>query len=181
MAVPCTDMRKHLFLTGEKGVGKSTLLKKLLPDGSVGGFFTVKTEGFSSHPSIHLVYPGEAPCKGNFLFSCGYQSDPGISSRFDRLGCAALNEALHPDVWIMDELGPAEKDAFHFQAAVLRLLNGNIPVIGVLQQADTPFLHEVAKHTRVRVVTVTTQNRDRLALELCHWISDGCSANDWIV
>ena len=35
-------MARHLFFTGEKGVGKTTLLKGLLAQyqGPVGGFFT---------------------------------------------------------------------------------------------------------------------------------------------
>ena len=39
MAAPCTD---HLFLTGQRGVGKSTLLRCLLEGKRPGGFF--KTE-----------------------------------------------------------------------------------------------------------------------------------------
>ena len=40
-------MSRHLFLTGPKGVGKSTLIRGLLAEesGSLGGFFTVKHEG----------------------------------------------------------------------------------------------------------------------------------------
>ena len=37
MAAPCTE---HLFLTGRKGVGKSTLLRALLGGKRLGGFFT---------------------------------------------------------------------------------------------------------------------------------------------
>ena len=40
-------MTKHLFLTGRKGVGKSTLIRGLLAAESapLGGFFTVKHQG----------------------------------------------------------------------------------------------------------------------------------------
>ena len=40
-------MARHLFLTGRKGVGKSTLIRSLLAAESdpLGGFFTVKHEG----------------------------------------------------------------------------------------------------------------------------------------
>ena len=38
-------MTHHVFLTGAKQVGKSTLLKKTLRsfDGQIGGFFTLRT------------------------------------------------------------------------------------------------------------------------------------------
>ena len=37
----------HLFLTGQKGAGKSTLIRGLLAEetGRLGGFFTVRHEG----------------------------------------------------------------------------------------------------------------------------------------
>ena len=42
MAARCMNERPHLFLTGEKGVGKSTLLQKLLAGRRAYGFRTVK-------------------------------------------------------------------------------------------------------------------------------------------
>ena len=158
MAVPCTDMERHIFLTGDKGVGKSTLVRCLLAEGSwrLGGFFTVKREG-----KVYLLRPGETPCPENFLFCCGKAADP---ARFDALGCTALSVPC--DVILMDELGPHESDAPAFQNAVLRALDGNIPILGVLQKADTPFLHQVAAHPQAHLVEVTAENRDELARTL---------------
>jgi nucleoside-triphosphatase len=62
----------------------------------------------------------------------------------------------------MDELGPAESGAKKFCEAVLAALDGDLPVLGVLQKADTEFLRAVAGHPRVRLVTVTVENRDEL-------------------
>ena len=52
MAVPCTE---HLFLTGRKGVGKSTLLRAVLEGKRLGGFFTRRITGIFERPSIHLL------------------------------------------------------------------------------------------------------------------------------
>ena len=62
----------------------------------------------------------------------------------------------------MDELGPAESGAKKFCEAVLAALDGDLPILGVLQKADTEFLRAVAGHPRVRLVTVTVENRDEL-------------------
>lgn len=161
MAAPCTD---HLFLTGEKGVGKSTLIDHLLTDRTPCGFRTRRVEGVLSRPSVHLLtVPDTTPTADNLLFYCGAFSP----ERFDTLGVAAL-ESRSGDVLLMDELGPAESGAEKFTAAVLAALDGELPILGVLQQADTPFLRAVARHPRVRLVTVTPQNRDvlRAALRL---------------
>lgn len=155
MAAPCTD---HLFLTGEKGVGKSTLIDYLLAGRTPCGFRTRRVEGVLSRPSVHLLtVPDTTPTADNLLFYCGAFSP----ERFDTLGVAALQDRSG-DVLLMDELGPAESEAKAFTAAVLAALDGDLPVLGVLQRADTDFLRAVAAHPRVRVVTVTRDNRDTL-------------------
>lgn len=159
MAAPCTE---HLFLTGEKGVGKSTLVRRLLEGHTPCGFRTVRVTGVMERPSVHLLpaVGGEATAE-NLLFYCGAYD----SARFDTLGTAALAQRWG-DVLLMDELGPAESQAAVFCGAVLAALDGDMPVLGVLQKADTAFLRAVASHPRVRVVTVTKENRDRLRREL---------------
>ena len=66
----------------------------------------------------------------------------------------------------MDELGPHEEQAAAFRQAVLRALDGDAPIIGVLQQAESAFLDRVAAHPGVRLITVTEENRDALRLWL---------------
>ena len=154
MAAPCTE---HLFLTGRKGVGKSTLLRAVLEGKRLGGFFTRRITGIFERPSIH-----QQPSPENLVCLCGERR----TDLFDRLGPAALADAADCDVIVMDELGPSEAAALEFQKAVLAALDGDKPVYGVLQQADSEFLGRVAAHPRVRVVTVTEENRDRLRQQL---------------
>ena len=158
-------MTGHLFLTGPKGVGKSTLIRSLLAEesGSLGGFFTVKHEG-----GVYLLPAAQerAFTSENLLFRCGQGGDP---RRFDDLGCAALADTAGCRLLVMDELGPHEAEAARFQAAVFRTLDGDIPIIGVLQQAESEFLDRIARHPQVTVLTVSVANRDALAAELRRW------------
>ena len=158
-------MTKHLFLTGRKRVGKSTLIRGLLAaeSGPLGGFFTVEHQG-----GVYLLpAAGEgAFTPENLLFYCGHGGDP---RRFDDLGCAALADTAGCGLLVMDELGPHEAEARQFQAAVFRTLDGGIPILGVLQQADSEFLQRIAHHPRVTVLTVSVENRDALAAELRRW------------
>ena len=48
------------------------------------------------------------------------------------------------------------------KVAVIMGSDSDLPVLGVLQKADTEFLRAVAGHPRVRLVTVTVENRDEL-------------------
>ena len=144
---------KHLFITGAKGSGKSTRLREItqtLP-GTPAGFTTVRSHAVFGKMTVHLLKPGESPSVENFLFFCGEKADP---SRFDTLGVAALS--VPGDYILMDELGPAETDALAFQQAVLSALDSDVPVYGVLQKADTPFLRQVAAHPKVEIIDIDT-------------------------
>lgn len=130
-------MARHLFFTGEKGVGKTTLLKGLLAQyqGPVGGFFTLKTTGVRpGRYTVHLLRPnqGEKPREENLLFCCGDPVDSHIAARFDGLGCAALAAKEDAGLLVMDEIGPHEQGAQGFCKAVFQALDGETPILGVL-------------------------------------------------
>ena len=155
----------HLFLTGQKGAGKSSLIRGLLAEetGRLGGFFTVRHEG-----GVYLLPAAKERTftPESLLFRCGHGGDP---ARFDDLGCAALADTAGCRLLVMDELGPHEEAALRFQAAVFRTLDGSTPILGVLQQAQSQFLDRIARHPRVTVLTVTEENRNTLAAELRRW------------
>ena len=157
--------RKHLFLTGEKRVGKSTVLQRLLHnrDVEVRGFLTVRlrTPGGAS---IHMLRAGreDAYTADNRLFV----KENGVfvvnPANFDRIGCGILQEMQSADIVLMDELGPAEGEAYAFQQAVLNRLDGDIPVYGVLQRGESAFLEAIKERPDVQIVTVTETNRQQL-------------------
>ncbi len=157
----------HVFLTGPKQVGKSTLLNAILASfsGKLGGFRTVRLHSYlPGHYTVHLFSPHEEPkpTEENLLFVCG---KPGADTidRFERLGCAALRSSVEADLLLMDELGPHETEAAGFQEAVWNAVEGEIPVLGVLQEADSAFLKKIARHPNVFLLHVTEENRDALA------------------
>lgn len=161
--------QKHLFLTGPKQIGKSTVLTHLLEgrDVLLGGFRTKRVR-VESGADIYMLPPigedGFVP--ENILFrrrQGKLQLDP---ADFDRLGSAMLAKSKGADLLLMDELGPTEAEAWGFQQAVRTALDGDIPVYGVLQVADSPFLAEIAARDDVCVVTVTEENRNSLPRQL---------------
>lgn len=176
--------KHHIFLTGKKQVGKTTFLKKVLQswNGTLGGFFTVRTDLFLKDAySVHL-FPAEAmrtglcPTGENLLFVCG---KPGqdTAEKFDRLGCEALEAGKGATLYIMDELGPHEGQAQSFRRAVLQTLSGNTPVLGVLQEAESDFLDQIKEHPNVRVIRITEDNREdgKLFEEVCRALQDSGS------
>ncbi len=157
----------HIFLTGPKQVGKSTLLNQILHaySGSLGGFRTLRLCSYlPGIPTVHLFAADEdrIPTEENLLFYCGKKRGDEIL-RFEILGCDALDRSVGKGLIIMDELGPHEAGAAKFRSAVMQTLERETPVLGVLQQSETPFLQEVAGHPRVKLITVTSENRNTLA------------------
>ena len=161
-------MPHHVFLTGAKRVGKSTVLRKVLSGypGNIGGFFTVRTDGvFPGKFTVHLCPAGEnaAPDTDNLLFVCR-EADRSAAERFDRLGCKALGDRAGCSLLVMDEIGPTEAEAARFRRAVLDCLDGDTPVLGVLQAPADRFWPEVVSHPSVLVLEITEENRDDPAL-----------------
>lgn len=160
-------MIKHVFLTGEKHIGKSTLLKKALLTykGKIGGFFTVRTNAFlGNRYSVHIFPAGEnhIPAAENLLFVCE-NTNTDATDRFNTLGCAALS---HKDVslYVMDELGPHEAEAEDFIKKILEILDGDIPVFGILQSPADKLWTKIVTRKDVKVITVTNENRSNTEL-----------------
>ena len=180
-------MRKHIFLTGPKQVGKSTIIQKYLAAHSItcAGFLTVKSETiFPGYRSVHMLdvsntsnknaQNNKKPSKENFLFFCAQVSDaryrqyglsPDPAPRFNRIGCQLL-DAIPSDteLIIMDEIGPHEDKAFDFQKTILSYLERDIPIIGVLQQSDSILFHKIVSHPNVSLINVSLENRSQLEL-----------------
>ena len=157
-----------ILICGPRGVGKSTLIRRLtaLYPGPVSGFVT-KRETVADGEGLFPIYIHPAACPEarrqygpeNLIGRCDRRRSVRCTPAFDDWGPRLLEG---PGLLLMDELGPAESGAKKFCEAVLAALDGDLPVLGVLQKADTEFLRAVAGHPRVRLVTVTVENRDEL-------------------
>ena len=163
---------KHLFLTGEIGVGKSTLLRRLLAELSglrLGGFYSVKVADVpGALGSVYLAPPETEPvCTAEYRILV--RGGPGKPPErwpqvFETAGLSLLRDAEKADLILMDELGKAEAAAPRFCGRVLELLAGETPVFGVLRlEGETPLQRAVRSHPQVELVRVTAQNRDELA------------------
>ena len=163
------DTIRHIFLTGEKQIGKSTLWRKVLQQSGInpGGFRTLEYlvsdqfRGYRLHclGRVPEQFGNDVPISVFLRRKCHLP----VTESFNIFGTELLHLALQDDGFIMmDELGIFERDAATFRQSVIECLNGDCHVLGVLQKADDPFLEEILNRPDVLVFTVTLENRDAL-------------------
>ena len=161
---------KHIFLTGDIQVGKSTIIRRFLeahPELRIGGFRTVWQERRMTHSnSLHIVpATGEViPTDENRIgLREGVFPDRTATDYpqvFDTVGVGLLQNLGKCDLIIMDEIGLSENEADVFVDAVLDILDGDTPVLGVVQPKTGNLTDAVRNHPKVHLVLVTKENRE---------------------
>lgn len=171
----------HIFLTGDVQVGKSTIIKKTLAAlklRDIGGFRSVSVPDLPDGAmSVYLIPAGdEHPMMGNWnrvgiRKGCG-RGIGKFPEAFERAGVQVLKGAEGMPLILMDEVGRMESAAAQFSERILELLDGSAPILGVVQKiADTKLTNAIRQHPNVRVLTVTKENREKLAEEVLRLVS----------
>lgn len=71
------------------------------------------------------------------------------------------------DLILMDEIGRMERHADAYSARIRTLLDGVVPILGVVQKkADTPLAAVVRSHPNVCLLEVSAENRNNLLPEI---------------
>ena len=162
-------LRRHLFLTGDKQVGKSTLLHALINARSLecSGFETRHLE-IDNMRRAHILHGlVNMPEYENDCICCVRVNDRrsvAVPYVFDVNGTEILNKSIaSPKPYIlMDELGRLEGKSESFIRGVFAALDSEKRVLGVLQQCSAAHLDAIKERDDVTVITVTEQNRDDL-------------------
>ncbi len=159
----------HILLCGERGAGKSTLIRRLLLANTraVYGFVTERREADSD--GFHPIYlhPAGAQTRvyadSNRVGRCDAKTHSVSLEAFDGLGARCIREARPGGLIVMDELGFMESAADGFTRAVLDALDGETPVLAAVKaRYDVPFLNAVRAHPNAAVYTVNADNREAL-------------------
>ncbi len=168
------ELRRHLFLTGDKQVGKSTLLRRLIEARGLdcAGFETQafclngERRGFTLHGRVDM------PPYQNDCICCARIEEKRavpVLPVFEENGVLILKRSLaSPAPYIlMDELGRLERQAEGFIAQIEACLDSKKRVLGVLQKCGSEHVARIAKRDDVTVLTVTQENRQALFKLLC--------------
>ena len=133
-------MKKHLFLTGLSGCGKTTMINNALGDrlAVAGGFVTVrmfdeagKLLGYDMFPSAAAA--GVDGYEGDRFLDYSGETRKHNNEVFRTTGVRLLREAEYYPYALIDEFGGFEIIIPEFREALLDFLSSDMPIIGVLK------------------------------------------------
>lgn len=166
----------HIFLTGTIQVGKSTIITQTLRqlNHRYGGFKTYF--GPDRRCDDRLLYMNGADEPNSFsknygiaIFkrNCFPQAD---TAKFNTYGVELIRRAKTNEAMIiMDECGNLECQALKFQHEILKTLDEELPVLGVIKQDSSGWTDMIRNHRKVKLITVTRENRHTIPAMLVNY------------
>lgn len=136
-------MKKHLFLTGVSGIGKTTIIRQALGSaaGYAGGFITERVadgdgsvEGFDLYPAAAAI--GHDGFDGLRFLDLGTVPPRKDNEVFRESAAQMLREAGFYPFVMLDEIGGFEMLIPQFRNELAQLLNSDAPIIGVIKGAE---------------------------------------------
>ena len=163
-------MASKVLITGRPGVGKTTVIRKVVAAGMplAGGFFTAEIRQGGSRVGFKVqdIHSGQE----GILAHVDHKRTPRVGkygvdvASFDGIGVNALREALRrPGCIVIDEIGNMELCSEAFREMVAAVMDSDHAVLGTLPVHRHPFLECLRQRNDVTVIEVTHSNRDELA------------------
>jgi nucleoside-triphosphatase THEP1 len=160
----------NIFLTGERGIGKSTLAEKLIAKSGLkaAGLKTLfKEKRDEPHACLYACRWDAKPVfdENHIIARFGSTYPEALTYRFNALCAEMINEAVENEkvqLIIIDELGFLERDALSFKSAVIRAVECPKPVIAVIRKGLPGWTAEVSGKEPGDLYEVTVENRNDL-------------------
>ncbi|MBI4776865.1 MAG: NTPase [Deltaproteobacteria bacterium] len=168
--------RGNVLVTGPPGIGKSTVIEKLLQRLGLPatGFFTreIREQGRRVGFSI-LTCDGRAGVLAHVNIKSAHRVGRyGINlEALDRLAVPSMVPQTSKQVVVIDEIGKMECFSKLFREAVVRALDAENRVIGSISMKGESFIQNVKARPDVLLVKVSEENRDSLVPYLLEALS----------
>jgi len=161
-------MIKNIFITGNPGVGKTTLIHNLIKDLKIpaGGFYTQELRVSGRRTGFKII---SLDGKEGILASVNTKSRFRVSRYgvnlpdLEAIGVKSIADALEKnELVIIDEVGKMELFSKKFQEVLLTALDSAKPVIGTIMLRDNSFTRNIKKRRDTEVIMLTRENFDEV-------------------
>jgi nucleoside-triphosphatase len=158
----------NYLLTGHPGVGKTTIIKRLIEKLKIpaGGFYTDEIREDNMRMGFSIVtLSGFKGVLAHRNFKSRYRvGDYGVGVHtLNRAGVREIELCLmEKKVIVTDEIGKMELLSPQFQEVVWKALDADNPVLGTITLARHPFVEKIKARDDVKIYEVTKQNREEV-------------------
>ncbi|GAI16598.1 unnamed protein product [marine sediment metagenome] len=166
-------MKKNILFTGRPGVGKTTVIMKLISGlKEVGGFYTEEIRQQGERKGFRIItLRGKKGILAHKALNSPYRVGKyGVNIEdLENIAGRSISLAVNDDkkkIILIDEIGRMELYSPKFQEAVIKALDSSKRVIGTLQERHNKFIDAIRKREDVKLIEVTLENRKILPEEL---------------
>ena len=169
-------MERVYLLSGEPGVGKTTIIKQAIANlsGKAGGFYTEEIRNRGIREGFRIItLDGQNAILAHIAISSQHRvSKYGVDiASLERVGVVALHQAIHErDLVVVDEIGKMELFSSRFQDAVLAAIESGKKVLGTILLNPHPWADKIKHQPEVAVVMVTRANRNQVLETVLKWL-----------
>jgi nucleoside-triphosphatase len=166
-----------LILTGAPGVGKTTLLTKIVDalkakGISVGGMISREVREGNVRVGFEIL--DLASCRHGWLAQVNGQNGPQVGKYrvnlddLDAIGTSAITQALEKcSVIAIDEIGPMELHSEKFKQVIVQALGSKKLLLVVVHgKANDPLVTQVKRRVDAEIFNITFSNRGSLPEQL---------------
>jgi nucleoside-triphosphatase len=158
----------NVLLTGEPGMGKTTLIQTVLSELNLdaGGFFTQEIKSGKTQKGFQMItLDGKQAILAHINKKSSYKVGKyGVDLNvMTEIAVPALKKALEQnELIVVDEIGKMECFCIEFRDIVMRCLDSKKLVFGSIQSFASPFINTISNREDLVRITVTEENRNQL-------------------
>jgi len=167
----------NVLLTGRPGIGKTTLIKRLVEASSLskGGFYTEEVREQGQRVGFSLTtLDGKKSLLAHLKIKSSYRVGRyGVDiDTFEAIGVESIRKAISTnELIIIDEIGRMELFSRKFSEVVLQALKTG-RVVATIKKGRGRFIDEIKSRKDARVLEVNLENRETLLSKFAQTVID---------
>ena len=161
-------MPNNILISGYPGIGKTTLIKKIIAklNCKIDGFFTTEKKEAGKRTGFFITdFHGNQEVLAHLDLKSPYRiSYYGVNVRaFETIGIPALTRALaNADLIVIDEIGKMEMFSEKFCDILDNIFDSRKPVIATIKAKDCKLTAKLKAREDVSIFHLTRENRDEM-------------------
>jgi len=170
-------MSVKVLLTGKPGIGKTTVVKKVVRELGGYGFYTEEWREKGRRKGFYLVLLHG----GKFVLAEKEKESPFRVGRY-AVFPEVMEEAVREieegirkgKIIVMDEIGKMELFSREFREMVRKVFSHDVSVLATVPVSRIPLVEEIKRRKDIKLFEVTVYNRDELPEKIMKIFLERC-------